>query len=136
MWRSKSETNLKSSPKPKKKSEDKLREKMPEKSESLHHLRVNSNMNSRPKSWSPNDALADILFPPQHYSCEYFFLYLHLLFCVCFVYFYLLKLMHAGMTYAFYLCSASVHPLISIKKCSKVIFSFNHTISVNYFISC
>ena len=71
MWRSKSETNLKSSPKPKKKSEDKLKEKMPEKSESLHHLRVTNSVNSRPKSWSPNDALADMLFPPEHYSCKH-----------------------------------------------------------------
>lgn len=70
LWRSKSETNLKSSPKPKKKSEDKLKEKMPDKCESLHHLRVCNNTNQRPKSWSPNDALADMLFPPSSYSCE------------------------------------------------------------------
>lgn len=82
LWRSKSETNLKSSPKPKKKSEDKLREKMPEKSESLHHLRIGNSMSSRPKSWSPNDALADILFPPQHYSCKYFFFFFNIYICI------------------------------------------------------
>lgn len=69
LWRSKSETNLKSSPKPKKKSDDKLKQKMPEKCESFHHLRV-CNINPRPKSWSPNDALADMLFPPENYSYD------------------------------------------------------------------
>ncbi|XP_054718853.1 uncharacterized protein LOC129228211 [Uloborus diversus] len=64
LWRSKSETNLKSSSKPKKKLDDK-KSKMREKSESLHHLRACNPIPTRPKSWSPNDVVADILFPPQ-----------------------------------------------------------------------
>ncbi|GFT94808.1 protein phosphatase Slingshot [Nephila pilipes] len=65
LWRSKSETNLKSATKPKKKDdgEEEKKQKVPEKSESLHHLTVSNNFSVRPKSWSPSDVVADMLFP-------------------------------------------------------------------------
>ncbi|XP_042910661.1 uncharacterized protein [Parasteatoda tepidariorum] len=65
LWRSKSETNLKISGKPKKKTDDR-KQKLPEKSESLHHLTISNSLSSRPKSWSPSEAVADMLFPPQN----------------------------------------------------------------------
>ncbi|KAF8793186.1 Protein phosphatase Slingshot like protein [Argiope bruennichi] len=67
LWRSKSETNLKSASKSKKKEDDddKKKQKVPEKSESLHHLTISSSFSPRPKSWSPSEAVADILFPTK-----------------------------------------------------------------------
>ncbi|KAG8180189.1 hypothetical protein JTE90_017704 [Oedothorax gibbosus] len=70
LWRSKSETNLKSAAKPKNKKEEDdsgTRRKVPEKSESLHHLTANFNLSQRPKSWSPREAVADMLFPSSHH---------------------------------------------------------------------
>ncbi|GIY04056.1 protein phosphatase Slingshot, partial [Caerostris darwini] len=63
LWRSKSETNLKSVTKLKKKDDEEKKQKAPEKSESLHHLTVSSSFSPRPKSWSPSEAVADMLFP-------------------------------------------------------------------------